>query len=223
MTTNALKRNELMPRTEALRRTAQRRRECQKAESCWITLGRNVRKDLADHVPSALGMSARDWLEKNFASSRSRIMDAIKITRALVGVPPERLKRIPERNASQLARLPETVRKREEWLSKAEKAPVAEFKEAVTAERERISGMLRPQFKPWTIVLPLDVWQLWDQAFEKMATEVLGVDTEKKGFEITVIEAIAQLIRDTPIERLKEETEGVDEGQIQAMNLNSNA
>ena len=188
---------------DAKARTGELKRQARDLESGWLTLGREVRKCLADGIPGLLGMSATDWMTSTFGASLARLKRARRMEAALSGLATEKLKLLTEGNAYSLTKLPEKQRKDPEWVEKAIRMPVAEFKNEVEDERHRITGMPQEQFSTFWVRLPDSVYQQMMDAEAKVA-ESLGVEIldGKDGNRIMVWERIACDIIQTPAELL---------------------
>jgi len=108
------------------------------------------------YVPAALGMNAKQWMEKYLEGSLSDAFRKLRIFRSLAGVPDEKIQEMPERNAYELCRLPEAERKSPEWVDQATKLPVAQFKDRVDEALEK-RGIAREKFGDFYLKAPVDV------------------------------------------------------------------
>lgn len=195
--------------TEARERTSQRKQEAQHLETGWISLGRSVRQDLQDGVPQALGVTVTAWMTSTFGSSLARIKRARRIEQALGKVPTKTLKQLPEGNCYELTRLPEKLRTNPAWLGKAEKLPVAEFKEAVEVEREKITGMAREKRTTFWVSLPDGVYDMAKEAESKLAVMMgLEIESDRSLARGQIWEAVMVFLLQTPVEHLKIEIQG---------------
>ena len=177
-------------------------------ETSWWELGRLVNDCLSQRVPAALGMNAHDWMAKVTQGSTSKAWRALRISRALQGVPQRDVKQLSEGNAFSLSRLPQKQRESREWVKKAVELPNEKFQDAVESHIEAKTGVRRQEFVSTRISLPRDIFEQWESAVKKMAG-VLGIDIETNpGNRIQVYEAFAVLINLTPEEVLKSEVVG---------------
>lgn len=91
---------------EARDLSAQAQEGAKTIETAWWKLARLVDICLKRHVPRALGLTAKQWLEKYLEGS---VSDAFRKRRTLLqleGVPEEKLHAMKQANAQQLCRLP---------------------------------------------------------------------------------------------------------------------
>jgi hypothetical protein len=205
-----MKIKQIVPATKAQaeKLTAEVVAEWKKMERSWWALGKKVSMCLERRVPAALGMNARDWMEKSVPGSSSKSWRALRIVRALEGIPEKEVKQLTEGNAFALARLPEKKRKSREWVKKAIETPNAQFQEAVEAEREQRTGQKRESFVTLRLSMPQTVFEQWESGIKRLA-EILEIDIEgNEGRRIMVYEAIARLLIDTPEDALRGELIG---------------
>ncbi len=205
-----LKRKEIT-KQQALLRTARHKRDFGALKKGWCRLGREVEKSVQLGVPAALGMNMRDWLEKTFQDSASHIFRQLQSYRALKGVSPATLERIPESNAHELTRLTEKDRKAPQIVRKAVSQSPKEFKETVAEIRETQYHIPKETWKTFAVRVPLAVYELMEAAQAKMA-RVLQLDLEDDTVRvknlITIWEALAVLVNDTDEAWLVVETQG---------------
>ena len=206
-----LKKREPITKKQAERRTATHKRDFAGLKKGWVRLGQDVDKSVRLGVPAALGMNMRDWLEKTFPESASHIFRQLQSYRALQGVSPAKLERMPEANAHELTRLPEKDRKAPQIVAKAVSQTPKEFKETISHIREEKYHIPKETWKTWAVRVPEAVYDNLVAAQEKMA-RVLQLDLEDENARtknlITIWECIASLVNTTDEAWLKIETEG---------------
>ena len=207
-----LRRQEKATKAAAKQITAELRDDLKRLETGCFALGRKVATAVDRHVPEALGMNMMDWMEDTFSASVSVVFRSLRAFRALKGVPEEKLKEIIQANAVNIARLPEKVRKSDEWVDKAATMPEKVFKEEVAHFIEKRTGIKREKFSTLRISLPKDLYDLGTEAMLKIA-RILQVDISdasknQTGALINVWTAIFVLINLTDESRLKVEIEG---------------
>jgi hypothetical protein len=205
-----MKTKQIVPATKAQaeKLTAKVVAQWKSMERSWWALGKLVSECLEKRVPAALGMNARDWMEKNLPGSSSKAWRSLRIVRALTGIPEKEVKLLTESNAYALTRLPEKKRKSKDWIKKAVESPTKEFEEAVEAEREQRTGMKRESFVTLRLAMPQLVFEQWEEGIKRLA-RILELDIEgNEARRITCYEAIARLLIDTPEDALKGELIG---------------
>jgi hypothetical protein len=214
----ALRKIKKATKQEAVKRTAERRKQWKSLETGWLALGRAVEQDVALHVPEALGTTFTAWLESTFDCSASKVFQAFRASKALKGIPEEKLNQITQANAVRMATLPEKERKSPEWVKKAVELPMNEFKSEVEAHIEKKTGIKKEKWHTFRVGLPKDVYDLVLEAEFKMAgiLEVDISDTSKNqaAARLTVWEAFAALINLTDESILKAEVQGLREGKV---------
>jgi hypothetical protein len=181
----------------------------QHIEKSWWSLASLVDECLKRHVPAAMGMNAKAWMEKYLEGSLTDTFRKLRIFRRLAGVPRERIEAMKQANAEALCRLPERERISPEWVEKATTTPTKEFREQVD-QRLEAKGVTRERFIRWTVDVPESLYERLDEAEKKVAS-ALTIDIEtQRGSRFLVWEAIAALINDSQlsVEQLKEEIEG---------------
>jgi hypothetical protein len=178
---------------EAKKRTAEVKEKFAVMGKLWWELGAEVKKCIDDFVPEALGRKATEWMKDCFGDSWLKIYRAHRAISALPGVAKEKLEKISEGNAYQLARLPEKIRKADEWLDKAAKLNNEVFKEIVEKQREKKGIKRDPMVKFMEIFgcnsVPKTLAATMKQAL-KLAGEAEQVDMDTKEGRITAIECI---------------------------------
>lgn len=132
---------------EAQSRTKKVRETFATMGKLWWELGAEVKACIDDYVPEALGKKATEWMKECFGDSWLKIYRAHRAIAALPKVPKEKLEKISEGNAYQLARLPAKVRVSPEWIDKAVKLPNEKFKEVVEKQREKKGVKRDPMVK----------------------------------------------------------------------------
>ena len=142
--------------------------------------------------------------------SLSSAFAALRSVRALKGVPEHKLEKIGTRNAQILTRLPPRERTSDEWVEKAAMLPEKELRAEVDALIERKTGLPKEKFRYWGEAAPESVAGKLDEMMSKIGC-VLQVDVGERSGRITVLEALAAMILNTPDEQLKVETEGDEE------------
>lgn len=164
--------------TEALRE------RFKKLGGAWFELGRDVKDCLDRQVPRAYGlattgtaMNVADWMEVCFESSVPKIYRALRIARALEKVPEDRMKLLPEGNAFNLARLPESLRISTEWVDLAIIAPGDQFEEAVDGALEAKGGPKKDKWLALFPKLPETLKELYSETEKKLA-EAMDLDIE---------------------------------------------
>jgi hypothetical protein len=176
-------------------------------EKSWWGLARVVDTCLKRHVPAALGMNAKQWMEKYLEGSLSDAFRKLRIFRALAGVPDDKIEEMPERNAYELCRLPEAQRKSLEWVDQATKLPVAQFRERVVEALEK-RGISQDKFGDFYLRAPVDVIEELRGAEAKVA-KILSLDIETRPeLRIQVWSAIAALVNTTEEKALLVEMQG---------------
>src|SRR6267378_1164721 len=136
---------------EANKRTKEVKEKFAVMGKLWWELGAEVKACIDDYIPEALGKKATEWMKECFGDSWLRVYRAHRAIAALPGVSKEKLEKISEGNAYQLARLPENIRKSEEWIDKAGKLENEKFKEAVEKQREKKGVKKDPMVKLFDI------------------------------------------------------------------------
>jgi hypothetical protein len=181
---------------EAVELSADVQARVKSIEKSWWGLARLVDICLKRHVPAALGMNAKQWMEKYLEGSLSDAFRKLRIFRSLAGAPDEKIQEMPERNAYELCRLPEAQRKSPEWVDQATKLPVAQFKDRVDEALEK-RGIAREKFGDFYLKAPVDVIEEL-QAAEAKVAKILSLDIETRpGLRIQVWSAIAALVNTT--------------------------
>jgi hypothetical protein len=178
-------------------------------ETDWWDFVRLVSDSLDKRVPAALGLTAQRWLEKTLPGGTSKLWRALRVARELKGVPEQRLRRLTEGNAWNLARLPESMRKSPGWIARATDMPNKDFAEEVkrTLVKNGIPGADEP-FATLTVRLPQAVYDRWEAAVEKIA-RIFELDIEgTPGLRIQVYERLAELVHGISEEALKNAIEG---------------
>lgn len=179
----------------------------------WWELGAEVKKAIDDKVPEALGKSAHEWMTECFGDSWLKIYRAHRIMKAMSGVEMDKLQKISEGNAYSLARLPEKVRKSDEWVKKAATLGNDEFKEATEKFITKKTGAAPDPMVKITDVLgfqriPKTLADVVKVSM-KQAAEAVNVDLDTAVGKIDAFEAIVsdyQLNNRTPqTESLSEE------------------
>jgi hypothetical protein len=192
---------------EALELSADVQARVKFIEKTWWGLARLVDTCLKRHVPAALGMTAKQWMDKYLEGSLSDAFRKLRIFRGLAGVPDEKIYEMPERNAYELCRLPEAQRKSPEWVDQAAKLPVAQFKDRVDEALEK-KGIARDKFGDFYLRAPVDVIEELQAAEAKIA-KILSLDIETRpGLRIQVWSAIAALVNTTEEKALLVEMQG---------------
>ena len=178
--------------------------------SNWLRLGSLIQRMIDTGAIEVLGFpSMHSWMTTRLGESISNAFSALRSVRALKGVPQEKLERIGERNAHMLTYLPERERKSDEWIEKAAKLPIKQFKQEVETTIEKKTGLPRDNFKTWSVALPEKVYESLCEAERKLAWS-LGIDIETKpASRILVWEAWAQWILLTDEETIKTQTQGM--------------
>ena len=177
-------------------------------ERKWWHIGRLVDVCLKRHVPRALGLTAKQWMEKYLEGSLSDAFRKMRVIRSLEGVPEEKLHAMKQANAQQLCRLPEAERKSEEWVELAASAPIGEFKEKVEKRLDE-RHIPRENFGEFHLEAPAGIIEQMEAAEKKVAA-MLGLNTfVETGWRIQAWEAIASMVNNTAEEHLKIEIEGV--------------
>jgi hypothetical protein len=141
---------------EALELSHQVQAAVKSIEKTWWQLARLVDTCLKRRVPAALGLNAKQWMDRYLEASLSTAFRRLRIFRELSGVSEEKIMAMPELNATQLCRLPERERKSEEWVEQATSLPAAEFREKVDSALEE-RGIVREKFGDWHLKAPVDV------------------------------------------------------------------
>ncbi len=178
--------------------------------SNWLLLGRLVERVRQTRAFEALGFpNFHAWMTARLVESLSSAYSAVRSVRALEGVPEEKLKRIGERNAHMLTRLPQQERKSEDWLEKAATLPTKQFKQEVQIAIEQKTGLRKERFKTFSIALPEAVYESMCEA-EKKLPWTLGIDIETTpGNRIQVWEAFSQWILQTDEHTIRVQTDGM--------------
>jgi hypothetical protein len=178
---------------EAKKRTTHVLEVFQTMGKLWWELGAEVKSCIDDFVPQALGKNATEWMKECFGDSWLKIYRAHRAISALPGVPKEKLEKISEGNAYQLARLPEKTRKSPETIEKAIKLSNEEFKEVVEKAREKKGIKRDPMVKFSEIFgcnsVPRTLAETMKQALEQ-AAKAERADLETKEGRITAIECV---------------------------------
>jgi hypothetical protein len=179
-------------------------------KSNWLRLGLVIERVSRTEAFVVLGFrSIHSWMEARLGGSMASGYSALRSVRALKDVPDEKLKRIGERNAHALTRLPERERKSDEWVEKAAKLSIREFKREVETAIEKKTGIPQERFKTWWIALPEAVYDSMCEAERKLARS-LGIDIETNpGTRVQLWEAFSQWILQTDEETIKVQTEGI--------------
>ena len=178
-------------------------------ERKWWHVGRLIDACMKRHVPRALGLTAKQWMEKYLEGSLSDAFRKMRVIRGLAGVPEEKINSLKQANATQLLRLPEAERKSEEWLDRAAKEPISEFKERVDKRLEE-RGIPREKFRDFYLKAPVGVIGQMEAAEKKIAA-MLGLNTfVDSGWRIPAWEAIAVMVNTTPEEKLQIEMVGAE-------------
>jgi hypothetical protein len=178
-------------------------------EKSWWSLASLVDECLRRHVPAAMGMNAKSWMEKYLEGSLTDTFRKLRIFRRLAGVPRESVEAMKQANAEALCRLPERERISPEWVEKATTTPIKEFREQVDHRLEE-KGIIHEKFVLWSIRIPESLAERFEEAEKKVAF-ALTIDIETNpGNRILVWEAIAVLVNDSQLSigRLKQEIEG---------------
>lgn len=166
-------------------------------ERSWAGIGKMVNECLKKNVPAAMGMNAQQWLEKCIPGSASKAWRALRIHRALEGLPAKKVEQLTEGNAVALARLPEKQRKSKVWLEKAIETPNEDFKNVVDTEIAKKTGKPVEEFLRLTISLPRSVFDEFEKAVMKIG-KILNLDLEyMPNRKVTAYEAMASLINGT--------------------------
>jgi hypothetical protein len=174
----------------------------------WLSLGLVVRKMIETRAFEQLGFkSMRAWMESRLGEQTASAYQALRAVRALDGIPESKLEKIGTRNAQVLLRLPARERTSEEWIAKAATLPERQLKAEVDALIEKRTGMPKEPFRYWGEAVPESVAKKLDEMMVK-GGRVLQVDVRERSGRITVLEALAAMILNTPDELLKVETEG---------------
>jgi hypothetical protein len=177
-------------------------------ETSWFELGRLVDECLQKRVPAALGMNAQAWMAKCVPGSESKAWRALRVTRALKGVPEKEMRQLSEGNAVQLSRLPEKVRKSKEWVLKAKTLPNEEFREAADALIEKKTGIRREEMITLRLSMPRAIYDQFEAAVQKMA-RISNIDLlGNEGRRIMVYERMAALVNGLNEDTLKNAVEG---------------
>lgn len=212
MPTKPAKRN--LTKKEAQARTDKHKRDFQAIRKGWVALGKDVAESVDLSVPEKLGLRMYDWLEQTFEKSASNIFRQVQNYRALRGIPQTQLEKMPEANAHLLAtKLPAPMRKSPAMIEKAVTMAPEAFKQEVADIREKKFGITPSRFKTFAVAVPVEVYELIIQAQNKIG-RVLQLDMQDENSYakslITVWEAIAVLVNDTPEEWLTIELIGSD-------------
>lgn len=174
----------------------------------WLSLGLVVKKVIETRAFEQLGFrSMRAWMESRLGEQMASAYQSLRVVRALEGVPELKLEKIGTRNAQVLVRLPEKERKSDEWIAKAGALPERQLKAEVDALMEKKTGMVKEKFRHWGEAVPESIAEKLEEMMTKIG-RVLQVDISERPGRITVLEALAAMILNTPEERLKVETEG---------------
>ncbi len=178
--------------------------------SNWLRLGSLIQKMIDTSAIEVLGFPGiQSWMTARLGESISNAFSALRSVRALKGVPQEMLEQIGERNAHTLTYLPERERKSNEWIEKAAKFRIKEFKQEVERALEKKTGMPLDRFKTWSIALPELVYESMCEAEKKLA-QSLEIDIgDRPGNRIQVWEAFTQWILQTDEQTIKIQTEGM--------------
>jgi hypothetical protein len=176
--------------------------------SNWLQLGSLIQRMIDSYAFEALGLGMHAWMTARFGNNLSSAYSALKSVRALHGIPQEKLQQIGERNAHALTRLPERLRKSNEWIEKAATFPTKEFKQEVQIALEQKTGLRTERFKTFSIALPEAVYEAMLEV-EKKVARALVIDIESTpGNRILVWEALSQSILQTDENMLKVQIEG---------------
>lgn len=188
-------------KAEAASLTLEVSKTWQQMEKAWFRLGRLVDLCIERCVPQALGMNAHSWMEKYLPGSTAKVWRALRIHRALKGIPEKKLEQLTEGNAYDLSRLPEKERKSEKWVSRAIELPNEKFQEEVSSVLER-KGVQREEFVTLRISLPREVYDQVEQCVQKVA-RICELDIETvPGRRIMIWEYIAGIINGVSEETL---------------------
>jgi hypothetical protein len=174
----------------------------------WLSLGLVMKKVSETQAYEQLGFrSMRAWMESRLGEQMASAYQSMRAVRALDGVSESKLEKIGTRNAQVLVRLPEKERKSDRWIEKAAKLPERELRAEVDALIEGKTQMPKEKFRYWGEPVPESVAEKLDEMMTKTG-RVLQVDVSERSGRITVLEALAAMILNTPDEQLKVETEG---------------
>jgi hypothetical protein len=178
----------------------------------WLSLGLVMKRMSETQAFEQLGFrSMRAWMESRLGEQMASAYQSLRAVRALDGVPESKLEKVGTRNAQLLVRLPEKVRKSDEWIDKAATLSERALRAEVDALIEGKTHMPKEQFRYWGEAVPESVAQKLDEMMTKIG-RVLEVDITERPGRITALEALAATILNTTEELLKTEIEG-DEGQ----------
>jgi hypothetical protein len=185
-------------------------------ERGWWSLAKLVDTCLKRHVPAALGMNAHTWLHTYMEGSLSDAFRKLRIVRALAGVPEQKIVAMKERNAYELCRLPEKERKSAEWVNKATRLPVEEFKEEVAHVLEK-KGITREPMTDFYVRLTQSAHDNVVEPAMQKAARLLSIDLEQKPqLLVEVFEKICLFVLTTEDERFLIETEGGKHQEVSA-------
>ena len=214
----ALRKIEKATQKQAKQITADLRKAWKGLEVGWLALGRKVERAVELHVPEALGTDMTSWMQSTFDCSASKVFQAFRASKALKGIPEEKLNQITQANAVRMATLPEKERKSPEWVKKAVELPMDKFKESVDDWQEKKTGIKKEKWHTFRVGLPKDVYDLVLEAEFKLA-KILEVDISDKSMNqsaarLACWEALAALVNLTDESILKAEIQGFSEGKV---------
>jgi hypothetical protein len=184
------------------------RGEYRQLERSWFKLGRSVGKAIHRGEHTALRLTIDEWMQDTFMdSSPAKLWRALRSTKALAGLADSVLDRLTESSAYELAKLPEKMRKSEEYIDKAATMPVDEFKKEVADVLAKKHPEPKEEFRTWALRVPLSVYEMLKaaeaHAAEAMQLDISDADGKAAGRKILIWERVAHLLSETGLSHLQ--------------------